>query len=184
MRITPPPIASPTSTRVGSTVFHWGNLISPLIPHHFCIFVVSTYTRAYRPIIYHHFLRYHTTLTHPVKVVAHSEFINVMYCHLSSMFLSRGVTRCARLFSLLSLISCMDFQRNATAGAPKGNGGYRRDEDFDPPPPAPTGNITSQQPSAAAQTQSREQTFVPIVVATPACDKDVSHSLSFMYTFF
>jgi hypothetical protein len=69
----------------------------------------------------------------------------------------------------------MDFQRNATAGAPKGNGGYKRDEDFDPPPPAPTGNITSQQPPAAAQTQSRQQTFVPADAVTPACDEDVSH---------
>jgi len=74
----------------------------------------------------------------------------------------------------------MGFKRNATAGAPKGNGGYKRDEDFDPPPPAPTGNITSQQPSAAAQTQSREQTFLPTRV-TPACDEDVSHSLSSIY---
>jgi len=72
----------------------------------------------------------------------------------------------------------MDFQRNATAGAPKGNGGYKRDEDFDPPPPSPTGNITSQQPPAAAQTQFREQTFVPAAAVTLACDEDVSHSLS------
>ena len=73
----------------------------------------------------------------------------------------------------------MDFQRNATAGAPKGNGGYKGDEDFDPPSPAPTGNITSQHPPAAAQTQSREQTFVPAAAAaTPACNEDVSHSLS------
>jgi len=78
----------------------------------------------------------------------------------------------------------MDFQRNATAGAPKGNGGYKGDEDFDPPLPAPTGNITSQRPSTAATTQSREQTFVPTVVVTPTCDEDVSHSLSFIYSLF
>ena len=83
-------------------------------------------------------------------------FIQVMYCHLSSMFLSHGVTRCARLFSLLSLISCMDFQSNATAGAPKGNGGFRRDEDFDPPQPSSNQNTDSQQPSAATQTNTGE----------------------------
>jgi hypothetical protein len=50
----------------------------------------------------------------------------------------------------------MDFQRNATAGAPKGNGGYRRDEDFDSRPTSPTQNCDSQQPSAVTQTNSGE----------------------------
>ena len=62
----------PNATQVGSTVFHWSNLTSPLIPFHFYIFVVSTHTRSYRPIIYHHFLRHHTMHIHVVKVVAHS----------------------------------------------------------------------------------------------------------------
>jgi hypothetical protein len=48
----------------------------------------------------------------------------------------------------------MDFQRNATAGAPKGNGGYRRDEEFDSRPRSPTRNPNSQQlePSTVAKT--------------------------------
>ena len=50
----------------------------------------------------------------------------------------------------------MDFQRNATAGAPTGNGGFRRDEDFDPPLPSQTRNTESQQPSTVAQTNTGE----------------------------
>ncbi|OAX39024.1 WD40 repeat-like protein [Rhizopogon vinicolor AM-OR11-026] len=41
-------------------------------------------------------------------------------------------------------------ERNAAAGALRGNGGYTRDEDFDPPPPDPD----SQQSSAAVQMNS------------------------------
>ena len=50
----------------------------------------------------------------------------------------------------------MDFQRVATAGAPKGNGGYRRDEEFDSRPHSPTHNPNSQQhePSTVANTTS------------------------------
>ncbi|OAX31556.1 hypothetical protein K503DRAFT_74646 [Rhizopogon vinicolor AM-OR11-026] len=51
--------------------------------------------------------------------------MHAMHCRLSLMFLSRRVM-------------------SATAGAPKGNGGYKRDEDFDPPslspPPPPNPN--------------------------------------------
>jgi len=50
----------------------------------------------------------------------------------------------------------MEFQRNATAGAPKGNGGFRRDEDFDPTSPSPNQNTDSQQPSAVAQSNTGE----------------------------
>jgi len=39
----------------------------------------------------------------------------------------------------------MNLQRIATAGAPKGNGGYRRDEEFDSRPSSPTRNPNSQQ---------------------------------------
>ncbi|KAJ8596703.1 WD40 repeat-like protein [Rhizopogon salebrosus TDB-379] len=46
-------------------------------------------------------------------------------------------------------------ERNATAGAPKKNSEYRRDEDFDPlPPPSPNSN--SQQLSAATQINTGE----------------------------
>jgi len=72
-------------------------------------------------------------------------FVQVVHCRLSLMFLSRGATRCTRLFLLLREISWMYFQRNATAGAPKGNGGYRRDEEFDFRPRSPTRNPNSQQ---------------------------------------
>jgi len=50
----------------------------------------------------------------------------------------------------------MDFQCNATAGAPRGDDGFRRDEDFDPLPPSQTWNTDSQQPSAVAQANTGE----------------------------
>ncbi|OAX35336.1 WD40 repeat-like protein [Rhizopogon vinicolor AM-OR11-026] len=43
------------------------------------------------------------------------------------------------------------YERNAAAGAPKGKGGYIRDEDFDPPNPPPPPNPSSLQPSATVQ---------------------------------
>jgi len=46
----------------------------------------------------------------------------------------------------------VNFQRNAAAGAPKkDNNGYKRDEEFDSPPPSP--NADSQQASALAPAQ-------------------------------
>jgi len=45
-------------------------------------------------------------------------------------------------------------QRNAAAGAPKVNGRFRRDEDFDPP--SQTRNTNSQQQPAVAQTNTGE----------------------------
>ncbi|OAX36216.1 hypothetical protein K503DRAFT_802202 [Rhizopogon vinicolor AM-OR11-026] len=47
-------------------------------------------------------------------------------------------------------------ERNAAAGAPKGNGGYRRGEDFDPPTPPSSLNPNSRQPSATVQTTISE----------------------------
>jgi hypothetical protein len=51
---------------------------------------------------------------------------------------------------MLSRPYALILQRNATAGAPKGNDDYVRDEDFDTPSPPP--NPNSQQASAAMQT--------------------------------
>jgi len=46
----------------------------------------------------------------------------------------------------------VNFQQNAAAGAPKkDNSGYRRDEEFDSPPPSP--NAHSQQAQAPAPAQ-------------------------------
>ena len=145
---------SPTLTRVCSIVFPWSNLTSPLIPFHFFIFCSLNRHQSLSP----NHMPTLPPLSHHAYISCQSggPFIQVMYCHLSSMFLSRGATRCARLFSLLSQISCMDFQRNATAGAPKGNGGFRRDEDFDPPQTSSNQNTDSQQPSAIAQTNTGE----------------------------
>jgi hypothetical protein len=53
------------------------------------------------------------------------------------MFLSRRVQRCAQALFIVFEVSSIDLQRTAAAGARKGNGGYRRDEDFDIPLPPP-----------------------------------------------
>ncbi|OAX36744.1 hypothetical protein K503DRAFT_280398 [Rhizopogon vinicolor AM-OR11-026] len=45
-------------------------------------------------------------------------------------------------------------ERNAAAGAPRGNGGHRRDEDFDSCPPSPTRNPNSQPAFPVAQTNT------------------------------
>jgi len=50
----------------------------------------------------------------------------------------------------------MNVQRNAAAGAPKGNGGYRRDEEFDSQPISSTQNVSSKQISATVQTNTGE----------------------------
>jgi hypothetical protein len=70
--------------------------------------------------------------------------------------LTRGDQVCSVEFYRCLEISCMNVQRNAAAGAPKGNCGYRRDEEFDPPPTSPTQNANSQQLPAVAQTNTGE----------------------------
>ncbi|OAX33545.1 hypothetical protein K503DRAFT_804288 [Rhizopogon vinicolor AM-OR11-026] len=76
---------------------------------------------------------------HPPSKPAHATcqiggpFIQVLRCHLLSMYLTRSD------------------ERNAAAGAPKGNNGYRCDEKYDSRPPSPNGNHNSHPSSAVAQ---------------------------------
>jgi hypothetical protein len=49
------------------------------------------------------------------------------------MFLSRRVKRYAQPLFIVFEVSSINLQRNAAAGARKGDGGYRRDDDIDTP---------------------------------------------------
>ena len=73
------------------------------------------------------------------------------------MYLLRRVKRCAWLILIVAFeVSCINPQRSAVAGAPKGNSGNMVDEDFDSHPLSLVQNPNSQQPSTAANTNGGE----------------------------